>query len=124
MFVGTKRTNGISTSDVVCRFIRDYDIYVRRNLYRGYSADDLNVGLIKKAQFEFQSKINTVKLKFHTYEQESKMLMERWEDKSKRYIHNLIDTVERTCILNLLFRTRAVLIFSSAGKQTDKNRMI
>lgn len=107
MFVATQRTDGVSTSDIICRLVRDYDMYVRRNLARGYSAQDLNVGFIKKNQLEFQSKIDTVKSKFRTYEEESKTFMERWEDRSKEYIHSFISLFEKTGVLHLLHRSQS-----------------
>lgn len=123
MFAATQRTEGVSTSDIICRLVRDYDIYVRRNLARGYSAQDLNVGYLKNKQLELQSRIDNVKSKFRGYEEESKTFMERWEDRSKEYIHNFIGLFEKTGVLHLLQRTRspAMLPHSHPGRSDTED---
>lgn len=43
----TKRTDGISTSDIIMRIVKDYNEYVMRNLARGYTRKDLGVSYVK-----------------------------------------------------------------------------
>ncbi|XP_061368669.1 choline-phosphate cytidylyltransferase 1-like [Gastrolobium bilobum] len=47
-FKETKRTEGISTSDIIMRIIKDYNQYVMRNLDRGYTRKDLGVSYVKE----------------------------------------------------------------------------
>ena len=46
-FKETKRTEGISTSDIIMRIVKDYNEYVMRNLARGYSRNDLGVSYVR-----------------------------------------------------------------------------
>ena len=72
MFVATERTEGVSTSDIVARIVKDYDGYVRRNLARGFSGKDLNVSFLQEKKFRIQNKVD--------------QLLQKWESKSRDYI--------------------------------------
>ncbi|XP_014231659.1 choline-phosphate cytidylyltransferase A-like isoform X1 [Trichogramma pretiosum] len=90
MFIATQRTEGVSTSDIVARIVKDYDIYVRRNLARGYSAKELNVSFINEKKFKLQNKFDDLKDKGkkvmdHFGEKRSDMLI-KWEEKSRDFI--------------------------------------
>lgn len=87
MFVATKRTEGVSTSDLVARIVKDYDVYVRRNLARGYSAKDMNVSFVNEKKFLLQNKIDEIKDKV---KEKQSNLITKWENKSTSFIHNFL----------------------------------
>ncbi|KAI0229892.1 putative choline-phosphate cytidylyltransferase [Lamellibrachia satsuma] len=100
MFVATQRTEGISTTDVIARIIKDYDVYVRRNLSRGYTAKELNVSFMKEKKIQFQEKVDLMKGRIADKRQE---LFHKWEEKSREFIGNFMDLFSRDGRLNQLF---------------------
>lgn len=53
-FWPTQRTEGVSTSDIITRIVKNYDQYVIRNLSRGVDRRELNVSLLKKHELDFR----------------------------------------------------------------------
>jgi len=94
MFVATERTEGVSTSDIVSRIVKDYDIYVRRNLARGYSAKDMNVSFITEKKFRLQNKMDELKGKgkliVDNIEGKTNTLLQKWEEKSRDFTQNFL----------------------------------
>lgn len=91
MFVATERTEGVSTSDIVARIVRDYDIYVRRNLARGYSAKDLNISYLSEKKIKLQNKMTELKDKGRrVIDSIEERLISKWDDKSREFIENFL----------------------------------
>jgi choline-phosphate cytidylyltransferase len=82
MFLETKRTEGISTSDLIVAIIKDYDAYIDRNLKRGYTKAQMNVGKTWEARSEWHKKEKTLKEKAAKIKQEYKDL----SDSAKAFI--------------------------------------
>eukprot|EP01135_Chromosphaera_perkinsii_P003883 Nk52_evm19s260 gene=Nk52_evmTU19s260 len=87
MFKATARTEGVSTSDVIARIIKDYDVYVRRNLKRGYSRQDLNLSYTREKRVKLKGAIDEMKQKVGSevqkIQKKGEEFLEKWEDKSK-----------------------------------------
>ncbi|XP_055612822.1 choline-phosphate cytidylyltransferase B isoform X2 [Uranotaenia lowii] len=87
MFVATERTEGVSTSDIVARIVKDYDMYVRRNLARGYTAKELNVSFLSEKKFRFQNKMDELKDKVKKGKGD---IISKWEEKSTDFIRTFL----------------------------------
>jgi choline-phosphate cytidylyltransferase len=55
MFCATQRTEGISTSDIITRIVKNYDTYIRRNISRGMTRQELNVGPVHSARLKTEN---------------------------------------------------------------------
>ncbi|KAM7540175.1 hypothetical protein Aperf_G00000032507 [Anoplocephala perfoliata] len=60
MFLTTQRTEGISTTDVIGRILKDYDGYLRRNISRGLTRHDLNISYVKEKQLLLENNLHTI----------------------------------------------------------------
>ncbi|XP_054711553.1 choline-phosphate cytidylyltransferase A-like [Uloborus diversus] len=101
MFVATERTEGVSTSDLVARIVKDYDMYVRRNLDRGYSAKEMNVSFLNEKKFLLQNKMDKIKGKLEGKRHE---IIHKWEEKSREFINNFLDLFGKDGRINTFWK--------------------
>ncbi|XP_053668903.1 choline-phosphate cytidylyltransferase B-like [Anopheles marshallii] len=110
MFVATERTEGVSTSDIVARIVKDYDIYVRRNLARGYTAKELNVSFLSEKKFRFQNKMVELKDKVRKGKDD---FITKWEERSTDLIKTFL----------LMFGKERISMFLSDSKQRIRSAL-
>lgn len=103
-FKETKRTDGISTSDIIMRIVKDYNQYVLRNLDRGYSRKELGVSYVKEKRLRVNMRLK--KLQEKVKEQQEKvgekiqivtMHRNEWVENADRWVAGFLEMFEEGC---------------------------
>jgi len=107
-FKETRRTNGISTSDVIMRILKGYNEYVMRNLDRGYTRKDLGVSYVKEKQLRVNMGITKLRQrvreqqeqmgkKLHTVAKTAGMHHSEWVENADRLVAGFLEKFEEGC---------------------------
>ncbi|KAI5062939.1 hypothetical protein GOP47_0021486 [Adiantum capillus-veneris] len=107
-FKETKRTDGISTSDIIMRIVKDYNEYVMRNLARGYSRKDLGVSYVKEKQLRVNMGISKLRQKvkeqqervgqkLNTVAKTAGMHHSEWVENADRWVSGFLEKFEEKC---------------------------
>jgi choline-phosphate cytidylyltransferase len=103
-FKETKRTDGISTSDIIMRIVKDYNEYVMRNLARGYTRKDLGVSYVKEKRLRVNMGLKNLndKVKQHQEKIGEKWstvakLQEEWVENADRWVAGFLAKFEEGC---------------------------
>jgi len=87
-FLVTQRTQGVSTTGIITKIVRDYEKYISRQFKRGASRQELNVSWLKKNELDLKRHVtelrDSVRNNWSTTGQElSKELKQYWEMRSR-----------------------------------------
>ncbi|KAJ8509801.1 hypothetical protein OPV22_000235 [Ensete ventricosum] len=103
-FKETKRTDGISTSDIIMRILKDYNKYVTRNLARGYTRKDLGVSYVKEKQLrmnmgitKLREKVKAQQEKLHTVAKTAGLHHDEWVENADRWVAGFLGKFEEGC---------------------------
>ncbi|KAL0444444.1 UNVERIFIED_CONTAM: Choline-phosphate cytidylyltransferase 2 [Sesamum latifolium] len=107
-FKETKRTDGISTSDIIMRIVKDYNQYVMRNLDRGYSRKELNLSYVKEKRLRVNMRLKKLqeKVKEHqekvgekiqTVAKTASIHRNMWVENADRWVAGFLEIFEEGC---------------------------
>lgn len=60
-FLVTQRTEGVSTTGIITKIVRDYESYIARQLQRGQSRKELNISWIKKNELDIKRHVQEIR---------------------------------------------------------------
>ena len=61
MFLVTQRTEGVSTTGIITKIVRDYEQYIARQLKRGTSRKELNISWLKKNELDMKRHVSELR---------------------------------------------------------------
>ncbi|GMY35044.1 choline-phosphate cytidylyltransferase 1-like [Fagus crenata] len=107
-FKETKRTYGISTSDIIMRILKDYNQYVMRNLARGYTRKDLGVSYVKEKRLRVNMGLKKlhervkkqqekVGEKIQTVAKTASIHRNEWVENADRLVAGFLEMFEEGC---------------------------
>ncbi|KAG8046572.1 hypothetical protein GUJ93_ZPchr0008g13221 [Zizania palustris] len=103
-FKETKRTDGVSTSDIIMRILKDYNQYIMRNLTRGYTRKDLGVSYVKEKQLRVNMGISKLKEKVKEHQEKLHSAAKiagsnpvEWMENADRWIVGFLEKFEEGC---------------------------
>ncbi|XP_052202846.1 choline-phosphate cytidylyltransferase 1-like isoform X2 [Diospyros lotus] len=103
-FKETKRTEGISTSDIIMRIVKDYNQYVLRNLDRGYTRKELGVSYVKEKRLrvnrglkKLHEKVKKQQEKVEEKIQTVKKHRNLWVENADRLVAGFLEMFEEGC---------------------------
>lgn len=103
-FKETKRTEGISTSDILMRIVKDYNQYVMRNLARGYTRKELNLSYVKEKRLKvnmrlkkLQEKVKEHQEKIQTVANTARVNHTEWVENADRWVAGFLEMFEEGC---------------------------
>ncbi|KAG0327379.1 hypothetical protein BGZ99_007709 [Dissophora globulifera] len=120
-FLPTQRTDGVSTSDLITRIVKDYDQYLRRNLERGVTAKELGIGFFKEQEVKLKKSAQdiraSIRQNWHGTKDELKneitvlrndlrQTMNMWEDKSQEFVKDFSKLFGAEGVVNKIFMRR------------------
>lgn len=117
-FLPTQRTDGISTSDLITRIVRDYDSYLRRNLERGVSAKELNISFLKEREIKTKNSIDVLRKQIKTAVLDQ---LETWEGQSHDFIRGFAGMFGAETVVERFLRKRKLGIKSATASDASSS---
>ncbi|XP_074296614.1 choline-phosphate cytidylyltransferase 2-like isoform X2 [Silene latifolia] len=103
-FKETQRTDGISTSDIIMRIVKDYNQYVMRNLARGYTRKELNLSYVKEKRLRVNMKLKKLHEKVKEHQEKIQTVAKtagvhhnEWVENADRWVAGFLEMFEEGC---------------------------